>query len=291
MAASTGNAIIQFPRHSSLVTFSGGSAASGYPVTNLGTDDLAQVYRTADLLAASTTFIGTLSAAVPANFFGLVDHNISTFSATYRLRCWSDAARTVLTYDTGTAEVWPVVYPRGTLPYGDPHFITGRYVQTDLANGIWTLGVVLTGVPPICRAFQLDITDPSNPAGYVQAGRCEIGLQWQVFYAPDNGMQFGAPARTLMQQAKGGVKRFERLAKAQIYRGQISHLPRDETMSIAFEQQRQMDIDTPFLVWMFPAETVQKARTLLYVRHAELGLFTYNAYGYNTTPVAFEQVL
>lgn len=302
---SAGNMIIMQPRHTTRLTCSGGAAVSGYPVTNLqwsasqpDSNDLSAVWRTPDLAAASTQVIGTFDAALPCNFFVLGDQTLSTPTATHRLRLYDDVALGgTNVYDTRDPvtgfdlEAWDVTHPQGSVPAWDPHFISGKYVQADLAGRIWCLGVLIAGAPPMCRSFLWEFFDVNNPAGCIQAGRLEVGLQWQVSYHMDQGMQFGAPARTLMQQAKGGGKRFEPLTKGQVYRGQIGYLPRDETMAQAFEQQQGQDLWQPFAAWIFPAEAAQKPRTLRIMRHTELGLFTHKGTGGNTAPFAFEDEL
>lgn len=157
------NCILGFPRWTEDATFTGGSYDASYPVTNAGIVPLSQVARTADLLAASSTIIGTFPDVRPCRLFGLVRHNLSLL-ATYRLRLYADVSMTALLHDTGTVDVWPIVYPFGTVPFEDAHYFTGKYVERDIAGYNWTLPVLLPATY-MARAFKWELIDPTNISG------------------------------------------------------------------------------------------------------------------------------
>lgn len=291
MTTSLGRAVIGWPRHDSGITYSGGAFSASYPVGNLADqDELSRVARTTDLLTASLEVIGTVdSGRVRAGSFTLVDDNISA-AGFYRLQVYSDAARTTTSHDTGLLRRWPRTYPSGSEPWGGGHVWTGRPNQADLANKINTLGVLIPGGVR-CAAFKWTFADPSNPAGYLQFGYSDVAMPWQVTYSFDDGMQIGAPSRTLMQQSKGGPKRFERLQSAIQLRGQITHMPRDELMATAWEQGIAQDINKPFVINLFPDDATFGSKTILFMRHLERGLFSHVTDNYYTMPFAAEQVL
>lgn len=159
----SGNFTIGFPRWTDDAVFSGGSYNASYPVTNAGILPLSQVARTTDLLPASTQLIGTFPDVRPCRLFGLVRHNLS-LTATHRLRLYSDAALTSVLYDTGEVDVWPIVYPFGSVPFEDAHYFTGKYVERDIAGYNWTLPV-LADVTYMARAFKWEFFDSANVSG------------------------------------------------------------------------------------------------------------------------------
>lgn len=291
MTIDFGTAIIGWPRSHGRFTYSGGASASGYPITNLADqDELSRVWRTPDLLTASLEIIGTVDTGrVRAGLFTLVDDNLSPASYV-RFEAFADAAATTLSHDTGMVRRWPRIYPSGIEPWGGGHVWTGRPTQADLAGKINTFSVLVPGGIR-CASFRWTFLDPNNPAGYVQAAYVDVAMPWRVTYSFDDGLQIGAPSRTLMQQAKGGAKRFERLQSAIQMKGQIGAMPRDEAMAIAWEQRIRQDTDEPFVINLFPDDAVHGSKTILFVRHTELGLFSMPLSDHYTMPFAAEQAL
>lgn len=282
-------AVIGFPRLTSRATFSGGSWAAAYPVGNLGILPLAQVARSTNLAAASTIFTATFDRESMVRMLGLVRHNLST-EAKIRIRIFEDVAKTILLADTGTVDVWPEVYPPSELEWEADNFWSGRYSAEEMADYAPTRPFLFEDLY-LCRAIEVAITDPTNPAGYVEMGLFEVATGWQVGANYDFGAEYGFRFRSEMTEALGGVRYFERRDKPRVFSGSISYLRRDEALGRGFEMLRRHDIDEPFLWLPNPAEPLHWLRLCFLARNVNPGLLASTFVGRERFPISLEEVL
>lgn len=264
--------VFGFPRWTQDAAWSGGSWAAAYPVGNLGLLPLSRVARSTNLTTASTEFTATFSAKRLVRALALVRHNI-TLDGLIRIRIWSDAGATVLTYDSGWIEVWPPVYLPGDLEWEDDNWWTGKYAAGELQGTSPTRPFWLDGLKE-ARVVRVEINDATNPAGYVQCGLFEIAQGWQVSINPSPGYAEGFRFRTETSDALGGVRYFDRREKPRVAAGEIAEMPRNEAMGRGYELLRQFDIDTPFLWFPFPDEDQHWLRTAFLARNVEPGRIT-----------------
>ncbi len=285
------NYVLGFEDWTDKVTFSAGSYAAGYPVTNLGVLPLAAVARSADAALASTIIVGTLDKQRPVRLVALCNHNISR-QGKYRLRLWSDAVMTDLLYDSGSTfiDALPVVFATADLEFEDPRWWDGKYGAEDLDGARPSLAIWLPS-RYLARAFKLEIDDTANADLYVQAGYLAVTAGWQVGVNLEYGTQFGWRPRTAVAEADGGVKYFDRKDKPRVLRGQIRYLPRSEALARGYELQRVMDLDRPFFVLRDPTDTLQALRESCLMRHVDLGLMAYAFVGRMTLPLNLEEAL
>lgn len=283
------NAVIGFPRHTPDATFTGGSWVSDYPVTNLGTTDIARVARSADLDAANTQCVATLSKRRSVRLLGIVGHNM-TVNAEMRLRLYSDAALSDQLYDSGTIPVWPVVFPLAECNWNDPfHWWRGKYSPAELMNTRWLRPIWLDR-QYFTRAIKLEFTDPDNAAGYIQIGMLEIAEGWQLGVNPSFGAQFGMAPESRRQKALGGTVYTERRRAKRVFRGTLDYLDHDEAQAKAFELFRQHDYETPFLWLPDPVNTKHWVRDAALVRNAEIGLLAHSELDVDQVPLNLEEV-
>jgi len=283
-------AVIGFPRWTSLASFSTtGSAASGYGVSNLGTLPLAQVWRSASAATANTTFTATLDKPRGVQTVALVGHNLSQ-DATIRIRLYEDAAKTVLTHDTGAVAVWASVYPSDLLLWSDERWWDGKYLADEIKGGRWTRPFFFP-LPFRTQAIQVDIVDTANPDGFVQCGLFEVAQGWQVSVNFGYGAEVGFRHRTQSVEAIGGAQYFERRPSPRVFRGSIDYLPEDEAIALGWEHQRQMGLDVPFLWLPNPAATLHLPRLSFLARNVDPGLIGLASHGRCRLPLAFEEVL
>jgi hypothetical protein len=261
--------VIGFPRWTQDAAWSGGSWVSAYPAANLGTLPLSRVARSTNLATTSTQFTATLSAPRMLRCFALVRHNI-TLDGLVRIRTWSDAAATVLTYDSGWIDVWPSTYLPGDLEWEDDNWWVGKYTAVDLQGSNPTRPFWLDGLKE-ARVIRVEIDDAANPAGYVQIGLFEIAQGWQVSINPVPGYSEGFRFRTEVSDALGGVRHFDRRDKPRVAVGEIADLPRNEALGRGYEFLRQYDIDIPFLWFPFPDEAQHWLRTAFLARNVDPG--------------------
>jgi hypothetical protein len=285
----TERAIFGWPRWTDKVTLTGGSWNSTYPRDNLKSLPLARVARSTDATLGSTQVIGTLDQARGVRLLALVRHNL-TLAATFRLRLYSDAARTVEIYDSGTISVWPPVYPTASLEWEDDNWWTGAYTADELAGQQWVRPIWL-GRLYVARAFLLEIADTANPAGFVEIGLLEVAQGWQTTVNMAYGYQEGWRFRSASVEALGGGRYFDRRDKPRLARGEINYLARNEAMSRYFEMLRQQDVTEPLLWFPFPDETIHWLRTVWLARLVDPGLMAFTVHDRNTAPFALEEML
>lgn len=282
-------AIFGWPRWTDKVTLTGGSWNATYPRDNLKTLPLARVARSTDATVSSTQVIGTLDQARGVRLLALVRHNL-TLAATFRLRLFSDAARTTQIYDSGVTNVWPAVYPTETLEWEDDNWWTGSYTTAELTGQQWVRPIWL-GRLYVARAFELEIADTANPAGYVEIGLLEVAQGWQTTVNMAYGYQEGWRFRSVGVEALGGGMYFDRRDKPRVARGEVNYLPRDEAMARYFEMLRQQDLTDPLLWFPFPDETIHWLRTVWLARLVDPGLMAITVFDRNTVPFALEEIL
>lgn len=252
------NAILAYGNTIDGATLSGGSWEASLPLTNLQDRRLGKMARSSSQAAVHTTFDIDLQSTRLMRVFALVGHNC-TVAATRRFQFSTVADFSSVVLDTGWVDVWPEVYPFGTLPWGHPSFWTGRYSEEDIA-GYNASMVYIFDQSTNARYVRVEISDEANAAGYVQIARAFIGDGWQ----PTRNMQYGASMawldRTLIQEARSGAEYFDAPPKARLARFDLPAMEEDEAMSSAFEIQRIAGTSAEvFFIWD-PDDTVHALR-------------------------------
>ncbi|MBS7789281.1 hypothetical protein KTR66_04710 [Roseococcus sp. SDR] len=283
------NVVFGWPRWTDGVAWSGGAWQADYPVANLGTLPLARVARSASLAPADTQIVGTLAKDRQIRLFALVRHNL-TVTARYRLRLYADAARTVVLYDTGWVDVWPILYPWPTVEWEDDRWWTGTYTAEELEGYIWTRPIWLPE-QVLARAFLLELDDPSNTAGFVELGLLEVARGWQPSLNVSYGYSTGRRTRSLMVEALGGSKYFDRRDAPRMVKADIQNLPRAEAMTGPVEMVRQLGVDTPVLWFPFPDRVQDWVRDCFLGRLVDPAPLTIPHYNRMSFPVQIEEIL
>lgn len=287
------NGVIGFPRWTDKGTFvaNGGSYNATYPVTNLQTLPLSRVARTSTAASANTKFAITFPKPYAVRLLAFVGHN-STLDGTFRVRLYSDTGLTALLYDSGVGQpFWPPVYATDDLEWEDDRWWSGGYSSDEIAGYRATRPIWLDKLY-LVQGIAVDVVDTGNPAGFFQLGLFEVAQGWQVGTNFTPGAQYGFRARTQIIEAIGGVKYADRRDKPRQFSGVIDYLDRDEALARAFEHQRQMDIDIPFLWMPDPTATVHLLRQTYLARNVDLGLMSYaQAMDVDSLPLRFEEVL
>lgn len=242
------NAILAYGNQIDNATLTGGSWLSTLPLTNLQDRRLGKVTRSTDALEASTTFDIDLGSTRLLRVFALCGHNFST-SATRRFQfsAVSDFSSVVL--DTGWVDVWPEVYPFGTVGWGSPNFWSGRYSEEEIA-GYNASAVHIFDQSTNARYVRVEISDEDNLSGYVQLARVFAGDGWQ----PTRNMVYGASIgwidRTGVQEARSGAEYFDIQRMPRIARFDLPAMDEGEAMADAFDLQRAMGTaGEMFFIW------------------------------------------
>lgn len=276
----TNNALIGFPRTGSYFTLSGGDWDATYPVTNLQELPLSNIARTFDATTGSTIITGNATAPITVGVLALIGHNLSQ-SAQIRTICWSDTGASVVALDTGVEDVWPTTY---------------SFEDLRGARWNWYRRVCNPGVDGIAvGAFQIEITDTGNTAGYIQAGYLEIAECFDPTYNFSWGSQCGHQWRSQVVQAIGGAEVVDRRDKPRLFRGNFEFTTNSDALSKFYEMERQLDMDEPFLWVPYPDDTDHSLRTVMLATLVDPGLSSLRARALGSiirsVPVALKEVI
>jgi hypothetical protein len=243
--------IIASRNHADGAAYSGGAWSAALPAGNLADRQLARVARSLGVDPAGTRFLATFERPVPVSFVALWRHNM-TQSGRWRVRLGRDALGMDADYDTGLCDAWPEAMPFGAGEWGE--FQWGGKLDPEEAA---TYGVAAFHLPPssvMARWLRVDLDDPENPAGYLQAARLFAGPVWR----PSINMQYGWSIRQVDEsrrtRSRGGqtyvdlVPRYRRLSFA------LDHLGIDEMFANAYELDRLKGVAGDLIVIPDPDE-------------------------------------
>ena len=148
--------------------------------SNLLTDLKTQVHRST---TTAVTYTLTWNSAQKVGCVAIPCTNV-TSTATVSVRLYSDEQATQLVYSSGTVTAvpgynldpkqWPQGLNANTFAYGGSTKIT-----------VW-----IPNQPSNIRAVLVDISDSSNPVGYIDSARLVVGEYWSPQFNIQNGADF-----------------------------------------------------------------------------------------------------
>lgn len=192
-------------------TLAGGSWNASYPLSNLKNRYLSQKARTSDDATGSTYITIDLGSSQQIGVVALVSTNLSV-TATVRIRGADNALMTSPDYDSGTL---------------------GTYQHTDFATSFTQVDA---------RYWRIDITDTSNPDGYVEVGRLFIGSRFRPGINCETGASIGVESRTIVQEALNGPEYFDERVNRRTWRGAWTGLTDSEAYRQMLVIQQNTDI-------------------------------------------------
>ena len=279
------NAIVGFPRWTGEATFTAGSAAAGYPAANLGTLPLAYPWRSGGLDPAQTVIAATFATARKVGLVVIGPHNLSIGSG-LRVRTYFDEAGNDMVAEE-EVETWPAVFTEDQVDWDGGRWWDRTYTPEEVAGYPWYRPILLP-VEAYVRRVTVEIFDPLNPDGFVQAGLVELASVLRFPVNPQYGLQYGYRGRTEAQEADGGTLYRRRRAKPRKVTGSVPYMPRDEAQGSFMEMQRQLDTDTPFFWWLDPDDERGMLRNAWMAHFAELSLQAYASFDGDAVPFSLE---
>lgn len=165
--------------------------------------------RTLNVLTTSTLVRFALAAPSYVGLVGLMHTNASV-EAAYRLRLFSDAGFTTVSYDSGQLDLYPMgTIPYGQIPWGAPNWWTGRPLAEEVARFQRNIVHRLTNAQ-YAQWGELSVIDTGNADGYLQAGRLFVGQCMQPRYGLQAGKaSLALTSRTVVQRARDGTPYFQ----------------------------------------------------------------------------------
>lgn len=252
------NAILAYGNLADTAALYGGDWLGELPLSNLQDRRLGQLARSATASTGDSWFDADFGATRLFKVAALVNHNLSV-AAQYRIRLSLDPNFIDSVADSGWTDVWPVVYPFGSLPWGSPSWWAGKYPADQIGRYTGAVVFVLSSLTA-AQYLRVEISDPGNPDGFVQIGRLFVADGWQ----PTRNMTYGASLawedRTQVQEALSGAEYFDTRPPVRVARFGLEAMTESEAMSQAFELQRAMGVSGEVLFIWDPADTTHALR-------------------------------
>lgn len=164
-------ALISYPDNTLSAAVGGGVWSPAYPIDNIKNPQLSVPARSINRLTTSTVFIIDLTIAKSIGVVGICRHNI-TASGYIRVTGYADSGMTITVADSMTQPAWP------------PGF-TADKVASFPKNWTYCFPAAITA-----QYWKIQITDTTNPAGYIELGRCwlgEVKLSGDISFGYANG--------------------------------------------------------------------------------------------------------
>ena len=228
-----------FANQTDQATLSGGSWNASYPITNLQNRYLSQKARTSDDSTGSTTISIDLGAVQSIGVVALIATNISP-SASIRIRGADNSSMTSPAYDSGTVE---------------------PYEHTDYAISFDVVEV---------QYWRIDITDTSNPDGYVEIGRLFIGGRFRPAINVDYGPTIGVESKTQVQEALNGPEYFDDRVNRRVWKGTWSALTNAEAYRQMLVIMRGQDVSGEVYFFEDDEDTLYQDQRWFYGRMRSL---------------------
>ena len=165
------------------------------------------------------------------DFAALIKHTISqTGKIRWRLSNASDFSSTV--YDSGLIDAWPIVEEFGTLPWGV--FSWGGYLNITVAAQYTISTFAVLSSPVQARYLRIDISDPDNTDGYIQAGRLIAGPAYKPSINYANGVEFEFVDDSRITKSRGGQTFVDEIERFRRIRFELINLPENEMFQNVF---------------------------------------------------------
>lgn len=184
--------------------------------------------------------------------FQLIRHNISG-AGTLRFKAWSGSGRTgTLVYDSGVVTLGTII------PYGEYTYGVDVYGATLYQN--WPVSLVMLWFASVSAlSFELQISDPINTDGFVEASRLSIG----PYISPVRNFTFGHKLRwedeSTQERSEGGSLRTDTKEPFRVFRFTLDMLTESERASFS-EFLRVVGKTRTLFLAMFPEDGGTKDR-------------------------------
>ncbi|EHM00524.1 hypothetical protein HMPREF9946_02564 [Acetobacteraceae bacterium AT-5844] len=239
--------------------YSGGSWRATLPLANLVTQDPQQLARSSNTSNASTQFridCGTTSPLIGQ--FVLLNHNLTPAGRVRFVLSNSPTNAGTPVYDSDWLPAWEPTVIWGSMPWGT--FPWNGIDTTAYPAGAALIHTVPRGLGGGVRAFVaryvfVYLDDPTNPAGYLQAGRFMAGWAW----SPTVNAAWGATLRWVdpseVKRTRGGRRIVTAQPKYRVFEMEFAALSEGEAMGTAETISRELGKSGAFFLMMDPEES------------------------------------
>jgi len=255
------NLTIGYNNYIDSATVTGGSWNANYPLANVKSRYLTKIARSVSA-ASGTQFDMDLGNAKIVKAFGLINTNISSTGATYRLIGSNDSGFASLLYDST---------------------VLSASAQTpDL--------IVRVGAGITARYWRMLISDTSNVDGFINIGRVFIGNGFTANDNYDYGCEHGYKTDTGVVTSIGDVDFFDPRTMRRVTRVNFSWLS-DQEASRALVLQRIAGIDKEVLLIEDPTDTTYNQQRHYLARLTQPNAIAKPYYNANTQTFDFLEIV
>lgn len=280
------NMIISSTNYSDSGTLTVDNAVGTLPITNLQDRQIVKIWRNSQTTAQIDMDFGQGRIV---DFVALIKHTISqTGKIRYRLSNVSDFSTTE--YDSGLIDAWPIVEEFGTLPWGV--FSWGGYLNITIAAQYTISSFNVLTSPVQARYLRIDISDPDNTDGYLQAGRLIAGPAYKPSINYANGVQFEFVDESRITKSRGGQTFVDEVERFRRIRFELINLPENEMFQNVFNAiDRLRGVAQDILVIPQPDEPTTWITQNIYGRIAQTQPITNSALTYYGRMIEVEELI
>lgn len=253
------NLLICWPNRIDQATLSGGSWRATMPLSNVQSRVLGVRARSTSASTAATKMTIDLGTERAVRGLALVNHTLSAPARVRVIATEGDPASApgATLYDSGWVAAWDYgigPWKVGNFEWDDDRFWGGGFLPEEVQGyrSTWIRPLVSE---VLARWWQIQMSDPSNVAGYVEVGRVFIGEGWQPENNASYGASIGYESRTEVDEARSGAEYFDTRSAYRVWRGSLDWMSESEAMTNALEMQRRMDVSGEVLFVFDPGDT------------------------------------
>ena len=278
--------IISSTNYSDSGTLTVDNAVGTLPITNLQDRQIVKIWRNSQTTAQIDMDFGQGRIV---DFVALIKHTISqTGKIRYRLSNVSDFSSTE--YDSTLIDAWPIVEEFGTLPWGV--FSWGGYLNITIAAQYTISSFNVSTSPVQARYLRIDISDPDNTDGYLQAGRLIAGPAYKPSINYANGVQFEFVDESRITKSRGGQTFVDEVERFRRIRFELINLPENEMFQNVFNAiDRLRGVAQDILVIPQPDEPTTWITQNIYGRIAQTQPITNSALTYYGRMIEVEELI
>ncbi len=275
------NTILAYPNYAdadprfAVVAVEGGFWYPAHPARNVLDKSLIRRARSINVALSSTQFVVDLGVVRDVRV-GALPIVYGSRNCKIRLRGYVSLDLPAVC-DSGWKDLYPVVYPFGSLYYGHVSFWDGKMSEEDAA--LFTMPWIHVWDDfQLARYWKFEIDDVTSEVGYVDIPRVFLSPGYQ----PSLNFLFGAnhvvEPRTTVQESWGGAEFFDIQKARRVARFGFDFLPEDEALTWVNDMQQRLGIHGQLFFIFDPMDSAHLHRRAFLARHRTLSPLEYSQY-------------
>lgn len=193
-------------------------------------------------------------------------------------------------YDSGTVDIFQIIYPFGSLPWEHPSYWTGKITEEERINNAFPIVDILIDSPVIGRYVRYEFFDSGNTSDF-EISRLFLTPGWQPSINPIYGASIRYQSDTNYDKTDGGEKVFDVKQGYRVFPFTIDNLPKNEALTQALEAQKKLGKDKQLFFIFDPEDDVNISRLSFTATVEELDPIIYSYYDHMSFSAVLEEVV